>query len=590
MKEFGILRYLNRARYLILILMLVGAYGVYRYAVSNQSYSGSTVIRYDSMDQETGLTPQGEKIVPQDVYCSTVVSAALESLGYSNTMEYIRARFSVNEVLSSEEQTRKATLIDEGKEYTRISNKYLISYWMDGSGNAETVRNIMDAVLSAYFQYYSEKYVNTQIIPNNVGNALIDRYEYIENVEIIESSLREIVEFLDTKEAYNAAFRSTVTGYSFGDLREKYAFMLDNTVPRLYAGVLGGKHARDTELLLSKYQNRIDDNERKINALQKNMDELATLIAQYSTKNADSLAYNTTNQGQTADVLGQIYTASEAETTTYDKLIGEYIALDTELRTTKVNSEYLRSIYDTYAGTDGEPDETASTQVTAMLNAAADRMNELYDLLTGTLNDFNAYEGAKGITMLNNVSVSEGLNVKLYVVMAAVLFLFIGCVGTIVVSRIVEYIDYFLFYDQNMALPNRLRCNNEIDKLSRKRIEPDFSVVLIRLNSLSAVNTNYGHARGNEHMNDFAGLLKICAPQDGFIAFNGGNQFIGLVGGWNEEKEALFEAMLSEHVDLYNQEHPQAVPMAVSVSCVIAQRDKCFEIRAMITLAFKRLA
>ena len=46
MKEFQLLRYLSKGKFLILIVALLGAIGVYFYAGSQQVYTATTVIRY----------------------------------------------------------------------------------------------------------------------------------------------------------------------------------------------------------------------------------------------------------------------------------------------------------------------------------------------------------------------------------------------------------------------------------------------------------------------------------------------------------------------------------------------------------------
>ena len=68
MKEFQILRYLSKGKFLILIIALAGALGVYYYANSNQTYTAVTAIRYTNSAINQGLTPNGSPLDVSEIY------------------------------------------------------------------------------------------------------------------------------------------------------------------------------------------------------------------------------------------------------------------------------------------------------------------------------------------------------------------------------------------------------------------------------------------------------------------------------------------------------------------------------------------
>ena len=76
--KFNLLRYLSKWKYLIFIVCVLGALLVYRYAMSNQEYTASTVIRYTNQDASRGKTPSGDDIDVTEIYSATVITNVLE--------------------------------------------------------------------------------------------------------------------------------------------------------------------------------------------------------------------------------------------------------------------------------------------------------------------------------------------------------------------------------------------------------------------------------------------------------------------------------------------------------------------------------
>ena len=107
MKEFQILRYLSKGKFLIFIIALVGALGVYYYANSNQAYTAMTAIRYANDAISQGMTPSGSELDVTEIYSTTVISGAIEDLGLDCTVDEIRSKFRVEPIISEDEETKK---------------------------------------------------------------------------------------------------------------------------------------------------------------------------------------------------------------------------------------------------------------------------------------------------------------------------------------------------------------------------------------------------------------------------------------------------------------------------------------------------
>ena len=158
MKEFQLLRYLSRGKFLIIIVALVGAVWVYSYANSQQLYTATTVIRYENTGIEDGFTPNGSKLDVSEIYSSTVIKGAIEDMGLNCTVDEVRSMVKVTPIIPEEEQEKIAASISKGEEeYTYFPTDYIITYEVGSERTQNFAGNMLDAIVQNYYSFYSEK-------------------------------------------------------------------------------------------------------------------------------------------------------------------------------------------------------------------------------------------------------------------------------------------------------------------------------------------------------------------------------------------------------------------------------------------------
>ena len=91
MREFSVFRYLKQFSLPIFLLAVVGSLAVFFYGQSQQRYIASTVIQYTNSGAKEGYTPDGSPLNVEEIYCPTVIDAALADLGYPTNMDAIRS-------------------------------------------------------------------------------------------------------------------------------------------------------------------------------------------------------------------------------------------------------------------------------------------------------------------------------------------------------------------------------------------------------------------------------------------------------------------------------------------------------------------
>ena len=580
MKEFQLLRYLSKGKFIILIVAILGASWVYFYADSQQVYTATTVIRYANSAISDGLTPNGSKLDVSEIYSSTVIKGAIEDMGLNSTVDEIRSKVKVEPVIPEEEEEKKATAISKGEEYSYFPTDYIISYEVGSEKSANFAGNMLDAIVKNYYSFYSEKYVDQLILPNNASNIKSNDYDYIESAEIIQQSLKDIDDYLIQKRTNYPDFRASATGYSFTDLENIYSYIIKNKVPHLYASILQNKYTKDNDLLLKKQQNNIEKIEINILNNQEKSDKLKALIDNYSTKNIQTQRYEGTGETGDASIIMDVegYEKELDVVTTYDDLLQEYVKINQTIKHDEIDKEHAEYIKSVFA--DNTSNQVLSAEVEGDIDELVEMLNSEYSIVQATANELNEYLGASYLNMLNSVVTAQKVNIKLYLALALVFFLFFGCAGAVLIGRLNDFVQYILYTDKITKLPNRQMCDVRINAYSENNLTEQFTCVIVKLDSLGRMNETLGHSAGDMLMRDFGEILKSVSRNYGFMGWNQGS-FLGLFEQCSVEKADLFLEMLSKRVEEYNNKQTE-LEIQYTIAYSNTTREEIYDIRNLI--------
>ena len=580
MKEFQLLRYLSKGKFIILIVAILGASWVYFYADSQQVYTATTVIRYANSAISDGLTPNGSKLDVSEIYSSTVIKGAIEDMGLNSTVDEVRSKVKVTPIIPEEEEEKKATAISKGEEYNYFPTDYIISYEVGSDKSANFAGNMLDAIVKNYYSFYSEKYVDQLILPNNASNIKANDYDYIESAEIIQQSIKEIDDYLIQKRTNYPDFRASATGYSFTDLENIYSYIIKNKVPHLYASILQNKYTKDNDLLLKKQQSNIEKIEIDILNNQEKSDKLKALIDNYSTKNIQTQRIEGGGETGDSSIIMDVegYDRELDVVTTYDDLLQEYVKINQTIKNDEIDKEhaqYIKSVFE-----NNTQNKVINDEVENDIDELVEMLNREYAIVQATANELNEYLGASYLNMLNSVVTAQKVNTKLYLALALVFFLFFGCAGAVLIGRLNDFVQYMLYTDKITKLPNRQMCDVRINAYSEKNLNEQFTCVIVKLDSLGRMNETLGHAAGDMLMRDFGEILKSVSRNYGFMGWNQGS-FLGLFEQCSVEKTELFKDMLKKRVDEYNEKQTE-LEIQYTIAYSNSTADQTYDIRNLI--------
>lgn len=140
------------------------------------------------------------------------------------------------------------------------------------------------------------------------------------------------------------------------------------------------------------------------------------------------------------------------------------------------------------------------------------------------------------------------------------------------------YLEYLGKHDVLTQLKNRSYYVEELERLSRKRVEV-LSFIALDLNNLKFVNDTQGHAAGDALLRRMGEVLNKAIDPPSSASRIGGDEFMVLLPGQGEAEAALALADIHRLIELNNQFHGN-VPLSVSVGVATAAGKDDFD-RAM---------
>ena len=597
MRSFNIIRYLKKWWPLIALMSFCAGVFFMRYATNNQVYSAQSIIKYTYAKAEEGKTPNGADLDVSEIFSSTVVKEAIENLGLSTNVDRIRSGGTVTGIIPDDVQTTQEAKMEKGEDVEEYHpTEYVVTLSVSSSYSTEYARTMLDEILSCYFASFGEKYVDYSTIPNNAAALDGQNYDYIEQAEILNNAVDEITSSLGSCQSAHPEFVSSTTGLSLADLFDEYTYVSDVEIPYLFSEILGGRLTQNREVLLKKYQDRYNSYIMDGNVDSEKVAAVLEVIQSYGDKNRDgSLYYQGTDSASGNSggfVLGDVYEEDNDvdRTTVYDDLISDYVMILNRQSNNTIDAAYCQYIINTFQ--DAPAGDTAANQaftqqsVEEEISALQSRLNNLYEPLSLTMKEYNEYCGAVNLGILSSTTVSEKINVKLYILLGVAVFFVLGICGAILLGRIQDFVEYLFFTEQSLEMPNRTACDLFI-KNNTNNVLPDNTVcVVVEIANLSQINAAFGRERGNEMMRKFAEFLKEASATCGTVYYNGGQQFIGFFEQCRREDAESFADYFHRLVRSYNEESDE-VKFEYNLGLAESRTNNAHSIRILLREALR---
>lgn len=602
MQEFRLSRYIKKWIPWIAGICLIATAGVYFYLSKSQTYVASAVIKYDSEGAEEGLTPLGTELDVNEIKSSAIMAKVMEELELNDriySMDDLITRLNITEVADEDEEARKEAVLDEGEEYTYKPTTYIVSFEAGSDEGEMFARKILDKVLDVYFSEYSQNYLSTGYAANSLRDLDENAYDYIEMLEIIEDNLTETGTFLEQCMESDPYYRSSATGLSFGDLSGELNMIRSVDISSLFSRVLEYQISKDKELLLSNYRERIDNYEITNTVEEEQIADVVKIMDAYVEKMRESDNTNITYEYILDDVYDKNLLDSEGnvigegdQTVTYDQLIYSWRDHNDTKENALIDIAYCNYIISVFEKTSvsGEEYSSQEKEVADGITGLVEKMEKFYADIDETIEEYNAYSGARNISMLSSVAVDKSLNVLMYTLIAAIFLMIVCCGGAVLLGRLNDIVQYVFYTDHMTGLKNRTALDGYLNSNKKKIIGKGTACVTVSVENQYDINKTYGRTKGDQLLRFFAeSLTEVFARMDIFPVYNGNAYFIILVNRVEvsdmdyildrfqlliDRRDFLEDAEIEYKIGWAESEHDDAYRLRELLSKAMASREK----------------
>ena len=598
MKEFQLTRYLRKWWWIIAVLSVLSGLFFYMLIASKQTYKAQIMIEFTNKEASDGLYPSGDKIDVEEIRSSSVIWNALDSIGRSDSVDVIRRKTTVTSVISDQDAALQAAKWEDGLEYEFFPTKYIITYESDTAESASEARRILEAIVDNYISTFSSKYMSATEVPNSVESLRNLNYDYLEWAEVIDNFVNTDRNYLTTMRDSESKFRSSQSGYSFGDLLNEYNLIHTIYLPSLYAIILEKHVTLNPELLIDSYQYRKDQNDLAIKNYEEALAVVETMLENYTEKNEESMSFlwGSSESSDSSQAVGNNYMLNSmyksetiSDQNTYDDILKRYIRLRSDLEQRKSDNEYCDYVFASFLNGDSDSASAEEIErVESIISFIEDRLKALDHLMNITTAEYITTEAMRNIKVLSTVHVTETVNVKLYTALIVVVFFIFGVTVAVVIGRSLDFVEYHFYTDTTTDLPNRMACDNEIKNLEKKTLPIPFTCVVITLTNIKEINAVVGHEGGNEVLRVFANHIKECSADFGFIGYNGSLNFMGLFPSCDHSRATYFRNLLIRVIAEFNRgEHGVVIKFKMAASTATAESPRT--IRELVSTSMAQL-
>lgn len=119
------------------------------------------------------------------------------------------------------------------------------------------------------------------------------------------------------------------------------------------------------------------------------------------------------------------------------------------------------------------------------------------------------------------------------------------------------FLEVMAYKDELTGLNNRRNCLETIDSYIEKGVS--FSICMIDLDDLKQINDQHGHLHGDEYIKLVSEEIKKSACEEDFTCRYGGDEFVVLFKGCDEQTAAHKLAVIDQNVAAGKKKYPMSI-------------------------------
>lgn len=381
-KLFGYMLMLAVCIGVVLGAVIVG----FKALTGNSSYANAVIsFSYDGIDQ--GQDPNGGALDVTKIKSTPIVSAALENLQMKDVdVEDVRSAMKITGVMPDSVKQEIAVINtvaeDAAEYYTNISDldyfpsQYVVCLNKIKGLKAEQTSELLNAILSAYRDYFLETYANTDVLSLSTNVINYEDYDYLQAADMLTNQIDLMQNYVDARAEEAGTFRANSTGLSFGDLSNSIETIRTLDLGNFISYVQSRNLTKDAAIRVDYYQYQIEQYNLKLQEVQAQLSNVEKSITDYEKDPVIVMS----NQDSV--------TTSEQKNAYYDELVKQKLELTEQIASinTSLNENYTRlnALADIVNGGSEEEISHADTLLANLINT----INSWGELVQNTTEEY----------------------------------------------------------------------------------------------------------------------------------------------------------------------------------------------------------
>lgn len=436
----------------LMVSIIVGGVisGISIFSSTTSSSPVKALISFTYAGIEKGKNPDGSDFDDYAVISPEVIEQALKSCNMDlSLLETVRQDTVIEGKVPTDaidRITAYRSIFESGTSPISAAEKLLADKWnptqfeitfnykQAGLSRADAVR-LVNEILEQYRVIFYKKYGYNNPLGNALTSVDYTEYDYSAAVDIFNSTLNSLKRYVNNLANDDSArFRSSVTGYTFSDLRESINSVQSIDLSLLDSYLRVNNIAKDKERLQAYYEYCIERENRNLTTYEEALATVKDLIAKYE---KDQIIIFTD---------GNINTESSVASDEYDKLINRQISAQNNVSETKQAIEYyndrLTALRKSTAAGSAKTERVESdlaaldVKVKTLIKVVEDTANDYYENVSLA----DAYNVLVPANSDASTSIKNGLKNVLYPLIGLELVLMMAYLSVAFVQALAE--DY----------------------------------------------------------------------------------------------------------------------------------------------------
>jgi len=228
----------------------------------SRSYTKSLIqLNFSGIDKH--LYPDGTQFEMHDIIAQDILYTAgdaLENTGHRDVyLSNPRSFIFVDPFIPIEVKEKIKAMERNKQTYFYLPSQYQMSFIQPRNGvfSHEEKKQVLLAINKAFEDKFADEYVNKKLLAVNLSPDILDKYDYIEVIDIYKAYLDTYIAYINDMIEDAGLYRSPQSGVSFVDIRTSLENIKKMDLYEIESILHVSLETKQKEALIKKYQYRI---------------------------------------------------------------------------------------------------------------------------------------------------------------------------------------------------------------------------------------------------------------------------------------------------------------------------------------------